>query len=60
MRLPVSYLKEKLNKEKNYISVYRKRLIDDQIIIAAAHGKLGFTLPYFKEFVNENAILYES
>lgn len=53
-------LKEKLNKEKNYISVYRKRLIDDQIIISAAHGKLSFTLPYFKEFVNENAILYES
>lgn len=58
--VPISYLKEKLNKEKNYISVYRKRLIDDQIIIPAAHGKLSFTLPYFKEFINENAILYES
>ena len=58
--VPVAYLGKALNKDKNYISVYRKRLLDDQIIAAAAHGQLSFTLPYFKNFVNENAILYES
>ena len=58
--VPVAYLRKALNKDKNYISVYRKRLLDDQLIAAAAHGQLSFTLPYFKNFVNENAILYES
>lgn len=41
----------KLNKKSNYVSIYRQRLLDDQIIISPSYGYLSFNLPYFKEFV---------
>lgn len=58
--VPTAYLGKALNRDKNYVSVYRQRLLDDQIVASAAHGQLTFTLPYFKTFVNENSVLYES
>jgi hypothetical protein len=48
----------KMGKPKNYISIYRRRLIDDQLIIAPAWGEVKFTLPYFGEFVQEYHDLY--
>lgn len=50
---PVSttYLSEKLHKSTGYIGVYRRRLIDSQIIASAGYGKLRFALPLFKRFV---------
>ncbi len=49
-----AYLQEKLGKPKNYLSMYRKRLLDAQLIKSPARGMLEFTLPYFKEYVLEN------
>lgn len=48
----------KMGKPKNYISTYRRRLIDDQLIKAPARGELSFTLPFFAEFVQEYHDLY--
>ena len=44
-------IREKLGKKSNYISIYRQRLLDDQVIFSPSYGYLSFTLPYFKEFI---------
>lgn len=50
---PVSttYLGKVLAKKPGYIGVYRRRLIDSQIITTAGFGKIKFALPLFKEFL---------
>lgn len=40
-----------MNKPKNYLSVYRSRLLDDQLIVAIKHGYVALTLPFFADFV---------
>lgn len=42
-----------MNKPKNYISVYRSRLLDDQLIRSTRHGYLTLTLPFFADFVKK-------
>lgn len=37
-------------KAPNYISVYRRKLIDDQIIMPAGYGYVQFMLPFFDQF----------
>lgn len=48
----------RMKKSKNYISTYRRRLLDDQLITAPSWGELSFTLPFFAEFVTEYRDLY--
>lgn len=48
----------KMGKPKNYISTYRRRLLDDQLIKSPTWGELKFTLPFFEEFVIEYHDLY--
>lgn len=50
---PVSttYLGKEMNKPSGYIGMYRRRLIDSQVIRSAGYGKVKFALPLFKEFV---------
>ncbi len=50
--VPISYVVERLNKSKNYVSVYRARLLDDQLIYAPDRGYVSFTLPFFAEFIS--------
>ncbi|WEV51849.1 hypothetical protein OZX69_03880 [Lactobacillus sp. ESL0731] len=50
--VPINWIQKKLNKSKNYLSVYRARLKDDQLIDTAQRGFVTFTLPYFKEFIS--------
>lgn len=52
-------IQDKMHKEKNYISMYRKRLIDTQLIISPQRGILKFSLPFFRDFVIENQLLFE-
>lgn len=47
----VNSIAKKMNKEKNYISMYRSRLIDDQLIAPVKHGYVKLTLPFFRDFV---------
>lgn len=49
---------KKMGKPKNYISIYRRRLLDTQLIIAPKRGCLRFSLPFFKEFLIEAQYLY--
>lgn len=48
----------KMDKPKNYISIYRRRLIDDQVIFSKERGYVEFTLPYFADFVAEFGNMY--
>jgi Cdc6-like AAA superfamily ATPase len=50
---PVStaYLGEVLHKKPGYIGMYRRRLLDSQMIATAGYGKIKFALPLFKEFL---------
>lgn len=38
--------------------MYRKHLLDAQVIKSSARGMLEFTLPYFKEYILENLKFY--
>lgn len=51
-QVPVKELLEKLKWKKSYLSVYRARLIKDQLIVVPSRGYLSLTLPFFKEFID--------
>lgn len=55
----IKTVEEKMGKPHNYVSIYRRRLLDDQIIISPNRGYVSFTLPFFKDFVIENGMMYE-
>lgn len=46
-----------MDKAANYVSVYRRKLIDDQIIQPSGFGYVSFMLPYFDKFVEQQMIL---
>lgn len=52
-------IEARMHKSTAYVSNYRKRLIDSQIIMVSTWGYVKFTLPYFKEYVNDR-IAFES
>lgn len=46
-----------MNRKPNYISVYRRKLIDNQVIKSAGYGYVSFLLPHFNQFI-EDQMLY--
>jgi len=48
----VSAISEKMQKKKNFISLYRERLISSGVIKACGHGLLCFNYPYMGEFLH--------
>lgn len=54
----VATIGKQMGQSKNYLSVYRRRLLDDQLITAPERGKLAFTLPYFADFIRTFQELY--
>ena len=40
--------------KSNYASQYRARLIEQGIIGERGRGRVGFDLPYFKEYLEES------
>lgn len=55
----IAYIREQMGKDKGYVSMYRRRLLDDQLIAAPQRGVATFTLPYFAAFIREYQILYQ-
>ena len=49
-------LVELTGKSNAYLSNYRARLLDAQVIKQTAYGYVGFVLPYFRDFVNERLV----
>ena len=54
----ISEIRQQMGKSTNYISQYRKRLIDSQVIVEAGYGKVAFSLPFMGEFILQMAELY--
>jgi len=48
---PVSLIGERMQKEKNFISLYRERLISAGVVKPGGHGILCFNYPYMREFL---------
>lgn len=44
-------LAERLGKDKSYVSSYRARLIEENIIRATGHGLVDFAVPYLREYL---------
>lgn len=55
-KVPIKDIMTKM--DKPYISIYRRRLIDDQVIFSKERGYVEFTLPYFADFVAEFGDMY--
>lgn len=55
----ISDIRKQMEKSSNYISQYRQRLMDSQVIIDAGYGKVAFSLPFMKDFLLEAEELYE-
>lgn len=51
-KVPISEVISKLDKSKNYISVYRARLLDDQLIVVPERGFVSLSLPFFADFIH--------
>jgi hypothetical protein len=48
-------LAKRLDVPKEYAGVYRRRLIDAELIAPVRHGYVDFTLPYLREYLREHA-----
>jgi len=48
----VSVIGERLQKKKNYISLYRERLLSAGVIKSSGYGLLSFNYPYMNEFLH--------
>jgi hypothetical protein len=51
----ISDVIERLRITNNYASVYRRRLIDAELIEPAGRGRVDFALPYLREYLREHA-----
>lgn len=56
-KIKAKSISEVMNKPANYISVYRKKLIDNQVIKSAGYGYVSFILPYFDRYVKDQMLL---
>lgn len=52
-------LAQELGRTSGYVSTYRKRLLDDQVIRIDEGGQICFSLPYFKDFLLESEEMEE-
>jgi hypothetical protein len=52
----VSDLRTSLGVTSKYLSVYRQRLIDAGMIVAAGHGKVDIAMPYLREYLREHVV----
>ncbi|WEV39949.1 ATP-binding protein [Lactobacillus sp. ESL0681] len=43
----------KMHKSKGYVSQYRRRALERQLITVAGHGYVDYTLPYFGEYLKQ-------
>ena len=48
---------DRLGVTDSYASVYRRRLLDAQMIEPAGYGRVTFALPYMREFIREHLVI---
>ena len=52
----VSDIGERMKVKKNFISLYRERLISAGVVKSAGHGRLCFTYPYMGDFLEQKKL----
>lgn len=50
-KVPISFFLDKFDNRKNYLSVYRASLLDDQLIFVPERGYVSLALPFFADFI---------
>lgn len=53
----MSDIAARLKVDANYASQYRLRLIATELIEPVGHGRVGFTMPYLRDYLREHAAL---
>ena len=53
----ISDIAKRLEVKPDYTNVYRKRLIENQLIESAGRGKLDFSLPGLRDYLREHAAI---
>lgn len=51
--VPMKEIVSGMNRKNNYISTYRRRLMDSGVITASTYGYVRFTLPLFRDYLME-------
>lgn len=51
----VSDIERRMNVSKQYVQVYKQRLIDSGYVQSAGHGRVEFSLPYLGDYVRTTA-----
>lgn len=51
--VPMKFISDTLSKKANYVSTYKRRLIDSGVIQAESYGNVVFCLPLFKDYLIE-------
>lgn len=51
--VPMKFISDTLDKKPNYVSTYRRRLMDSGVIQAQGYGAVEFSLPLFREYLLE-------
>ena len=51
----IADLKARFGRSDSYVSNYRRRLIDAEMIVEAGRGRIDFALPYLREYLREHA-----
>ncbi|MBP3088410.1 ATP-binding protein [Corynebacterium sp. sy017] len=49
----ISDIAQRMRRSKTYISNYRRRLLDAELIVETERGHIDFALPYLREYVRE-------
>lgn len=47
---------ERMGVDLNYANQYRRRLLEAEMITPAGRGKLSFTLPYLRDYLNDHTV----
>ncbi len=51
--VPMKYISDTLSRKPNYVSTYKRRLIESGVIRAESYGNVAFALPLFKDYLLE-------
>ena len=51
--VPMKFISDHLEKKPNYVSTYKRRLVDSGVIQAEGYGTVVFSLPLFKDYLQE-------
>lgn len=58
-KIKITEIGRLMKRKPNYISVYRRKLIDNQVIKSASYGYVSFLLPHFSQFVEDQMLFDE-